>query len=417
MVSSSTYQLLATVVGTLLLSGCVENVAEIDRHPIALAQRSGALVTTATFNDEPAIPVTLDTLAPMTTIQSNSPGADADDTVSLADVRLFSADTAIPRARFPAAQTISTNLCDSEPCTVGLDEDTFAIEGILGANMLERTAAQIDFATHTLQFTPDAPGENRELDRLCQSVFTNVFSGGNDRVSVGQLETAVLSQRVAVSGCMHDVTPISNDNFVGIGVLLVVSTAMGRTLLSESAYSRYAEQFSAIPLFDLPEATLHIASGPTVVRLGQISRLALVGSAGDDSRGRGPCEEIQTNRAVTAFSTCIDPNTGNDRCLCRNRSRFCRAGAVLELDQTMDVAIVPDTDPILQGLRTAVRPRFAEVDGVLGIDVLSPSVLEFDYPNNRVIGTCNAPDFCRAFPAIRSSNDLEAIRACPTNAL
>ena len=77
--------------------------------------------------------------------------------------------------------------------------------------------------------------------------------------------------------------------------------------------------------------------------------------------------------------------------------------------------ILDDAHPLLQGIRNELRPNFAEVDGLIGMETLGSFLLDIDYPGSRLIFRCSGGE-CKHRPHIDGDNrdrarDLSA-RGC-----
>ena len=73
--------------------------------------------------------------------------------------------------------------------------------------------------------------------------------------------------------------------------------------------------------------------------------------------------------------------------------------------------MIADDEPILQALRTELRPDQAEVDGILGTNAMRIAELDIDYPHDRMLARCTAPG-CSARPALPEVEDREHVKAC-----
>jgi hypothetical protein len=89
-------------------------------------------------------------------------------------------------------------------------------------------------------------------------------------------------------------------------------------------------------------------------------------------------------------------------CDCVNNAT-CSAGASVELRRAVDVVILDDTHPLLQSIRNELRPAFAEIDGLLGMQTLAAFLADVDYPGARVILRC-ASGNCKQRPHIDGDN-------------
>jgi hypothetical protein len=132
--------------------------------------------------------------------------------------------------------------------------------------------------------------------------------------------------------------------------------------------------------------------------------MALVGGYDDQ---RGPCRQVYAHHLLTE-RVCTEA----DDCPCPD-ARVCRVPAIVELAPAarIPVLIVPDDDGLLQALRTELRPRTAEVDGVLGTSALAPTSMDVDAPNNRVLIRCEAAE-CTVRPELITDDLGDLVRDC-----
>lgn len=200
-----------------------------------------------------------------------------------------------------------------------------------------------------------------------------------------------------------------------------MSTSIGVSILNESAYQRYLLARPDEPAEPVTPGTVYLPSGPVNGHIVHISRLALVASA--TSNPLSPCRQVYAHRLLTAHGPieqrlCApDGQTANNidsfDCVCKNDDEFCDAPAMLELapPDRIEILVVPDTEPTLQALRTELRPDQAEVDGLLGTDVLRTAEVDIDYPHNRLIARCSAAG-CTARPQLAEAKHRDQILRC-----
>ena len=188
--------------------------------------------------------------------------------------------------------------------------------------------------------------------------------------------------------------------------LLVVATGIERTVLSQAAYQRATG--ITIGDADLTDR-LYVPGGrdPIPVRFVTLARLAL---AANEVASRGPCDELWASRQMKRGG-CQD--SAASRCACATTTLRCTAGASVELDADVPVAIVADTSPVLQGIRDELRPNTADVDGFLGASALGHFRVDMDNPNGRLIFRCNVgQEGCRTVPRIVEASDVLDLPAC-----
>jgi hypothetical protein len=93
------------------------------------------------------------------------------------------------------------------------------------------------------------------------------------------------------------------------------------------------------------------------------------------------------------------------------------SAAYLELGGAIPVAVIEDTEPMLQSLRFDVRPEGPEVDGLIGAGALGSARLELDYKGDppRAILSCEpgvARDACYAAARCPRLPDNEQSHFC-----
>jgi hypothetical protein len=109
---------------------------------------------------------------------------------------------------------------------------------------------------------------------------------------------------------------------------------------------------------------------------------------------------------------CNDPDAGIETCPCPGNASFCSTAAAVDLDRSIEVAVLDDGDPVLQSLRDELRPQTPELDGILGTQALGSLRLEFDYLNNRMVMRCLAGEGCETLPAVRNKGVLPKLEQC-----
>lgn len=395
---------------------CTPGNRDIDPFPIALDLSAGAAMAFASIDDRGPVPVTIDTLSPITVIDSFESGGEIPEQRRIAaDLTLFSAPAAgepIPRITLRSATVFDIHPCDNGgpaiDCLLGVGDQTRVLGGIVGSDLLSRAAVRFDFSRSELRFFPDTAGTDTDRGELCEAVFDNPFAGGGT-VIVADGEVDYVGRRPAVGACLDDGLgdPLTE---TGVDAQMVIATGLGISILAESAYNRYAVATGAPLAADLPEGVVHLALGSTPARLGQIGQIALSGDIGRDSQKRGPCGELLASR-VLAFDRCATGEVAD--CPCPDSDdTFCRAAAILVLSEPIEVAVLSDEHKMLQALRVDLRPEFAEVDGLIGAAALAATRIEFDYPKSRIISRCMDPARCEARPQILVRRELERIQAC-----
>ena len=404
--------------------GCTLEERNFDQFPVSIEARAGAVFAAAAAGDETPIPVTIDTLSPITILDSFDGGDTLNEGERLAvELRLFSqratpqGTTTAERLRFPNTEVFDIHPCDDGGppvnCQVGFGNEVAAMQGTIGTNLLGQQAVRFDFPNSQVRFFPDIAGTNGERSELCEAVFTNTFAGSGT-LEIANGEVDYVGRRPAVGACLDAADPTGTGVVLeerGVDALLVISTGIGVSILARSTYEEYARNFELPDIDALPETVLHLPSGPTGARLAEIGHLTLVGDVADDREKRGPCGELYANRLI-AGGLCADGTIADGDCPCPDGADFCRVGASLLLRDTIEVAVIDDEHPLLQALRVELRPAFPEVEGILGASALASTRVDFDYPNQRIAFRCQDEDRCRVRPQVIRQADLPAIQQC-----
>jgi hypothetical protein len=406
-----------SILALVMPVACTEDGRAIDPFPIRVDLSRGPVAVAINVGDGP-IPAIIDTGTPLTVLDPFEAGEPIPRVqrrnVSLTLIGLDDVgEPTISRARFPGTPALDLHPCpDDALCRVGLDDDALEFRGIVGADVLARAAARFDFQAAELRFFPDTSGDTAQLTDDCHAVIGQAFAGGGT-LSVAGTEVNFGALRPVVGACL-DQADAPDDEERGSDALMMLSTGLGISVLAVSAYERYADATGAPPLESLPSGRLHLVSGAADVRLGQIGSLALVGSLGDgneEEEDRGPCRELHLNRLMAARA-CDDPDAGVDECPCPNQASFCPTAAAVELERSIDVAILEDGHPVLQALRDELRPETPELDGILGTQALASLRLELDYFNDRMVMRCMLAGACKTLPQVRSVAALGRLDDC-----
>lgn len=403
--------------------GCSTEASVVDPFPVPVDLDSGVVLvpvtTVAGADPTDQVLATVDTLSPFTVVDSYQPGEPVQTPRRRrVDLTLYDATSpGVARAQFQGVSALDLHPCsDDSLCQVGADGATAQIGAIIGADVLSRVAVRFDFFPSdnpTLRFFPDIAGDDAARGRACEAVFSRPFAGGGT-VSIAGAEVAFSPLRIAIGTCLNYDTESPDAVEHGTAALLLVATGLSTTILSESAYQRYAELVDdpavAPPVDELPPISLHISSGTSSSsvsgRLGSVNRMALVG---EGSSIRGPCQELWANHLM-ASEACYN---GVTTCPCKDNTRFCSTAAAIELATSIQVAVVSDLEPLLQSLRDQLRPQLPELDGLLGVNAMAKLGVDVDYPNNRVVMRCLDTADCRSRPEVRTRTSLPDILGCP----
>lgn len=404
----------ALPVACLALAGCdlitepfSVNEFSGDEFPIDVELDSGAVVVgvrQSGLADRTAI---LDVLSPITVAD---PGPGITPTVDSSDLFLL-AQGGTPRARLEGVSVVAFHPCSDEvaTCVVGPATAQRELHAIIGAQALAGDAVRLRLGDRQVFILPDIGGSEKERTHACDGVFPSPYRGGGTLI-LGGTEVGFGGRRIALSACLGaNPDPVQPQGLRGTDALLVLSTGVGVSLLSQSAYERYRVSHpSALPLDALPEDGVFLTSGPVVGRRTTLPNVALVASSSSDTLAA--CRQVYANH----FMTARDCAAGDPDCPCEDdRDGFCAVPAVVELTPPtgVSVLVVPDDNDTLQALRTELRPNQAEVDGILGTDALAAIELDIDYPHNRLLARCTA-DGCITRPQIAERDERTQANGC-----
>lgn len=369
-----------------------------DSFPIEVDLSTGPMLAEFVEGDPPSQLAVIDVTAPLTVIDTD----DALQSRRFADLTLLGAD-GVARAHLDLTVT-ELHPCPFDMlCRIGPSGQLF--DAIIGADAFDTRALRVDFANQQLQMFPDIAGDSAARGRLCEGVFADPFVGGGDLIIADTL-VSIPARRITLGACLNYDASLDADTVTDAGadVQLVVSTSLGVTILSATAYERYRTATGGVaPAIDtLPKDEVYLPSGLIEGGRATIDRLALVGG---DNEVRGPCRQVYAHHLLSDRSC-----KGDDDCPC-NDGDFCRVPAVVELTPAaLDVLVVADDDPTLQAYRFELRPGSPEVDGILGTAALAPTSIDIDTPNNRVLIRCASADGCRARPEL-ITEDLRTLVA------
>jgi len=366
-----------------------------DPYPIEVETSSGALVVGLAEDGRSGVRNTvLDVLSPITVVDR---GADKQLSVDSITLTLYgitaTGEFGEPRARFEDKSVVTLHPCDltTAVCEVGSDTMPRSFDAVLGMDAFSGDALRIRRATNELFVFPDIAGDDLHRSRACDAVFPSTFRGGGT-LMLGGTEVQFPNRRIAIDTCLAPNPTGETQRDRGLDALLVLSTALGPTLLNEAIYARYQQLDPAAPALEsLPEQIVNLPSGPVAGRVTSLPAIALVGNL--PSNPRAPCRQVYAHHLL-ATQNC---GPGID-CPCADGQTFCSVPAVVELAPTgrLTVLIVPNDNPTLQALRTELRPDRPEVDGILGSEALDALELDIDYPNGRLLARCVDRQTCGA---------------------
>ena len=265
---------LYVVIPAILLAGCDERIRRIDPFPVPIDLSTGAAVAGVSIDDGEPFRIIIDTLSPVTIFD---PGPDQPITRRRVDLRLYGVDQGgeptVPRARFSGTEGFNLHPCgDQDSCSVGTEDTTLEISGIVGFDVLGRSAVTVDFPRSTIEFAPDIAGENQSRRENCEAEVTGPFAGGG-LLRLGDDDEPFPGRRPAVRVCLGPGEGIESGQ-QGANALLIIATGYPITLLSQSAYERIRAAFPGTPaISELPQEVIDLPTGRRSLNVGQVLSL------------------------------------------------------------------------------------------------------------------------------------------------
>ena len=393
-----------------------------DPFPIDVDTTSGALIVAADTGGDRGIAV-LDALSPVTMID---PGPTVAPSIGYPDLTIYGergpgGPLDLPRAKFLAPQVLALHPCSDATCAVGTPANPVAFDFLIGLSLFNSDALRLRLGDNEMFILPDIAGDEQHRSHACDAVLPFPFRGGGTML-VGGTEIGFTNWRLAIDACL---APMPSDAMGvdqsdrGADVLLVVSTGIGPSLLSESAYERYRAVVKTAPaLTALPDDTIFLPSGLVNGKHATIQpqvqsdpmkppwpAIALV--ANSSNSPRAPCRQVWASHLLIERDCML-----GDDCPCGTSNNFCAVPAVVELAPAVDVLVVPDANDTLQALRTELRPDRPEVDGILGASALRTAEYDIDYVHDRIVSRCSDRTQCVARPELSSPTDRPQIQGC-----
>jgi hypothetical protein len=401
--------LLLTLAGCDYITGSfVTNDFSGDPFPVPFDTADGAVIVGLQPEGGDTHTAVLDVMSPFTVLD---PGPNVLPTITFPNLTLLGLDPATgaldkPRAVFVEPQVLTQHPCDAPTCMVGATTPR-SFNAILGMDAFSSDALRLDVAASELFVLPDIAGDDSNRGLACDAVLPTAFRGGGTAIISGT-ELAFANWRVAIDACFaFDPDPNLLQAQRGANELMVLSTAIGTSILDEAGYERYRQVVPTAPdLSTLPDATVLLPSGPIVGKATTITNIALV--ANSSSAQRAPCRQVYAHHFL------LDNNcTPGSDCPCTG-ANFCAVPAVVELTPAtpFPVLVVANADPTLQSLRAELRPDLPEIDGILGSSALAALELDLDYPHDRALGRCVDTQTCTARPALSGKDRRDPIHAC-----
>ena len=419
--------LAAGLVGTG--AGCSEDCCTIDSFPVPLHAaplgagapgRPGGLLAWAqspTLQGGLPFEMSVDTGSPLTVSNGSADGTN--DTVSRTFDILGTPPASPVRARFRGINMV--------PIALGaVGDPATQPQAVFGGDLLRGFTVEFRFGVPSLTFWPSQRADDGFLEDVGYAVIHFTPFGGGEITARGNPDIfgqrgplSVDPSRVVFRACAapepfdprtspQQACCARNDaitHTTGAPLSLLLSTGVGPLILSSSAWARVQPQLGAnVPVPTPGQLYLSAVTAPLQVdwvMLPPAAHLALVNQESSPALDPGPCVELARARRIewVAFRQVGNPSVAecvqvcdtdpNDTQKALNSAAYIEVGGVA--GNEIPVAIVPDTNQWLEGLRSDIRPEGPDLDGVIGAGVLARTRLEIDYRSSgmRAIFSCD----------------------------
>jgi hypothetical protein len=301
--------------------------------------------------------------------------------------------------------------------SVGVDT-AIPVGGLLGATLLRSFAVHLTYgASPSLTFKDEIPDSNQLMAADCDPQEIIAPTGkhtqclavlatvplGEGLLSIGAEVVDLPPTRLALPICLlpnlFDPTAPrdpSAETPSGVDVTAVMATGIGTSVLARSSLERL--RAAGAVFVERPGATLYLPSGQESVSIVRVDRMAIVS---DETILLGPCGELARRRRLLVAGTAG----------LRDDDRDQNGASVALVSEPVELVVLDDDRPLLQGLRKELGPVVAEIGMVVGGSLLKHFEVDVDYPKQRVILQCAAnPDgtpasSCQVYPWCGSGDD------------
>jgi hypothetical protein len=426
---------------------CGQPCCDVDGQPISLATGPGGELMVSVATDSPEVGgralALLDPGSPITLW--NHAGTPE---VVHRDLRLLGpagSDQAAPlRAAFHDVEVVQTPLGP-----IGDGGTAMTPAAVIGADLLGNFSVEVSFAARELTFWRRESASDAFLNIAGYAVLRLPRQGGGRlevrtprnwlgrRPPLDVPPSRLLLRACAVPPVFHreDSLPAqccSADLFrlgIGTNLSLLLSTGVGPVVLGQAAWQRLLqspELQAAPPVMESRPLSVAFSPTPVPALWTSIPRLALVDREADLVSDPGPCAELGRAHRTEQVALSQSQNSLHALCVqpCDRESRVStlalNSAAYIELDGPIEIAVIDDVTPFLQGVRAEVRPQGPEVDGFIGARALARAHLEIDYfsTDPRAIFSCEpyaagAGDSADVGGGMSSGLGCRAVGACP----
>jgi hypothetical protein len=434
--------LLAAVTAAGTAAGCSEPCCIYDSRPISLERaQQGELLARVRIDGEGPRLAVVDTGSPISIW--NAPLTD-----QLPEVRRREIDLLGTSAEAPTRAILRRSLTVAAPLAT-LPGDAQAPIALLGGDLLGNYSIEIGFGAPELVIWPEQKATDGFLSSAGYAVLHVERRGGGELESKGpregigpagpfQYPASLLVLRACAAPapfdraqplparcCGNDVRTLAS----GADLSLLLGTGVGPVVLSRSAWARVSGHLDTPPTMTSAPLVVATAGAPIAAEWTTMPRLALMDREADPAVDPGPCVELGRARRLELVAASQASNP--DHALCalpcdqdpRTDHRAQNSAGYLELAGDLPVAIIDDSEPLLQTLRAEVHPGAPAIDGVVGADALRSARVELDYKGQpaRAIFSCEAAAAaCRAVgrcPRLPATGQKHACFGLPAHAL
>jgi hypothetical protein len=408
----------------------------------------------------------VDTASPVTVLAGASTGALA---TTLTGFDLYWAGLSPPPLR---AQFRNWDVLTFPLSSVG--DGSMVPNGVLGADVLRGYSVELRLAgpcpsgalgtCASMTLWPRLPPDQSFLEDAGFAVLGFTPFGGGELTAQGDPDflglrgpVTVPATRVVLRACAvpgpfshdHPLDPLppacctaadARAQATGVDLSLLVDTGIGPLVLAASAWTRVvANAAGQTPPLVLPPLPASPAPSPTPLRVATwpapiavllwaaIPRYALVNLEVGTNNDPGPCVELGRSRRteIVSFATANADGLPAELHLCgapcdldpNQPGEAQTSAAYLEIGGSIPVAVIPDDDPFLQGLRFDVLTEGPELDGLIGASALGSARVELDYLSSpgRAVFSCEqgvSPSSCWAAARCPQLPDSSARHNC-----
>jgi hypothetical protein len=409
--------------------GCSEDCCIIDSFSIPLiwsplgAARPGGLLARArssALNGDQPFDMAVDTGSPLTVSLGSADGTP--DTVTR-DFDILGAPPDYPvRARFRGINMV--------PVALGSAGDAMTQPtAVMGGDFLRAFSVELRFGVPSMTLWPNQRADDGFLEDVGDAVIHFTPFGGGEITANGTPDifgqrgpASIDPTRIVFRACVApdvfnpETSPDQRccergdaiTNATGAPLSLLLATGTGPLILSRSAWTRVMPHLLAAAPAETA-GLLYLTASATPLQASWTSlpasaHVALVNQETTAANDAGPCVDLARSRRIEwvalrqqkypELRVCVQPcdTDPNDAGKAQSSAAYVEVGGLAGAE--IPVAILADTEPLLEGLRSDIRPEGPELDGIIGAGVLAQTRVEIDYRSTgmRAIFSCETDD-------------------------